>query len=138
MIRLVLINNASGWTDAKVGDIRDVHLYPGPEMPSLEPNRAVVCGEFGGLGFIVPEHHWKVKFKWGYRKFPDSTELQNFYEQLMQKLTQFISQGLSAAVYTQLTDVEGEVNGYLTYDREVMKMPAEWLADIHCKFYHTC
>jgi beta-galactosidase/beta-glucuronidase len=130
-----LINNASGWTDAKVGDIHDIHVYPGPAIPPLEPNRAAVCGEFGGLGYEVPDHLWKIKFKWGYRKYSDADLLQQSYDQLMQKLTAFISQGLSAAVYTQITDVEGEINGLLTYDREVLKMPMDWLAEKHNSLY---
>jgi beta-galactosidase/beta-glucuronidase len=130
-----LINNASGWVDFKVGHVHDIHVYPGPGMPALENNRAAVNGEFGGLGYIVPDHNWKTKLKWAYRKYKNLQELSDNYEKLMIRLQKLIKEGLSAAVYTQITDVEGEVNGLLTYDREVFKIEPKLLKKWHNLLY---
>ena len=70
-----LVNNASGWTDKKVGDVYDIHVYPGPKMPELDKNRAVVIGEFGGLGLPVEGHLWQQKKNWGYRSYKDQAAL---------------------------------------------------------------
>lgn len=122
-----LVNNASGWTDHGVGDVVDMHNYPGPGMPDLEENRAAVLGEFGGLGLPVSGHTWQDEANWGYRSYETPEALTDAYLNLLKKLHRLIGQGLAAAVYTQTTDVEIEVNGLLTYDREVMKLPLETL-----------
>ncbi|MBN2270731.1 MAG: beta galactosidase jelly roll domain-containing protein, partial [Sedimentisphaerales bacterium] len=62
-----LVNNASGWTDRKAGDVHDIHSYPGPAAPPNEENRAAVLGEFGGLGLPVKDHTWQAEKNWGYR-----------------------------------------------------------------------
>jgi hypothetical protein len=117
-----LINNASGWVDKKVGDLNDIHVYPGPACPDPDPNRAVVLGEFGGLGLTVKGHTW-TKEAWGYREMKDREELTARYCNLLRKAYELErSQGLSAIVYTQTTDVETECNGLFTYDREIMKL----------------
>jgi hypothetical protein len=123
-----LVNNASGWTDKKVGDVSDVHSYPGPGMPALEPNRAAVLGEFGGLGLPLAGHTWVGKNNWGYVSFPDTVALGKAYADLMHQLKFMIADGLSAAVYTQTTDVEVEVNGLMTYDRALVKLPGSGIA----------
>lgn len=121
-----LVDNASGWTDRKVGDVNDMHKYPGPGSPDPEPNRAVVLGEFGGLGLPVRGHTWQAEKNWGYRSFTNSEALADAYVDLISKLFPLIaSKGLSAAVYTQTTDVEVEVNGLMTYDRALVKMDLE-------------
>lgn len=120
-----LINNASGWHDKGVGDICDCHHYPSPKFPENVRNRAPVCGEFGGLGLKVEDHMWKKMFKWSYKKSPDALELTEKYAELIKKLKELKNLGLTAAVYTQTTDVEGEVNGLLTYDREIIKIGIE-------------
>lgn len=117
-----LVNNASGWTDKKVGDVSDVHSYPGPGMPALEPNRAAVLGEFGGLGLPLAGHTWLPKDNWGYKSYADERALSTAYADLMHQLKFLIDDGLSAAVYTQTTDVEIEVNGLMTYDRSIIKL----------------
>ncbi len=117
-----LVNSASGWTDRGVGDVHDVHVYPGPGMPKVESTRAAVLGEFGGLGLPVAGHTWQQKENWGYRSFTDSDALQLAYAELLTDLRLLIPQGLCAAVYTQTTDVEIEVNGLLTYDRALVKV----------------
>ena len=120
-----LVNNASGWTDRKVGDVSDVHSYPGPALPTLEPTRAAVLGEFGGLGLPVTDHTWIDRNNWGYRSYPDTVALGAAYQDLTHQLRFLIADGLAAAIYTQTTDVEIEVNGLMTYDRAVIKLPAD-------------
>jgi hypothetical protein len=123
-----LVNNASGWTDRKVGDVIDVHSYPGPGWAKPEESRASVLGEFGGLGLAVDGHTWTQK-TWGYRGTKDSEELTNSYCRLLRRVWQGKeSPGLSAAVYTQTTDVETECNGLMTYDRAVVKVDAKKVA----------
>lgn len=115
-----LVNNASGWTDNKVGDVIDVHTYPDPKTPPREEARACVVGEFGGLGLPVPDHMWK-KDHWGYQAMKDADHLTRRYESLLKASYDQREQGLCAVVYTQITDVEVEANGLYTYDRRVLK-----------------
>jgi hypothetical protein len=117
-----LVNCASGWTDTGVGDVHDVHDYPGPGMAPVESKRASVLGEFGGLGLPLPGHTWVEKNNWGYVSFKDQKELTDAYTGLIDRLPILIAQGLCAAVYTQTTDCEIECNGWLTYDRAVWKI----------------
>jgi len=120
-----LVNNSSGWTDKGVGDVSDVHSYPAPIRPPLEDKRAAVLGEFGGLGLPLEGHTWIEKGNWGYRTYKTQEELGQAYRDLMHQLRILVGEGLSAAIYTQTTDVEIEVNGMLTYDRAVVKLPAD-------------
>lgn len=124
-----LVDSASGWTDRGAGDVHDLHSYPGPGSPEPEANRAAVLGEFGGLGLPVEGHTWQAKKNWGYRSFPDRPALTKAYLDLIDHLEPLTAKpGLSAAVYTQTTDVETEVNGLMTYDRELIKPDAEKMA----------
>jgi beta-galactosidase/beta-glucuronidase len=124
-----LVDNTSGWSDRGVGDVHDVHQYPGPGAPEPEANRASVLGEFGGLGLPVPGHTWQTEKNWGYRSFTNAEALTTAYLDLVAKLFPLIeAKGLSAAVYTQTTDVEGEVNGLMTYDRALVKMNLDKVA----------
>ncbi|MDN5201904.1 chitobiase/beta-hexosaminidase C-terminal domain-containing protein [Fulvivirgaceae bacterium BMA10] len=117
-----LVNNASGWTDRGVGDVNDMHHYPDPSSPEPEENRAIVLGEFGGLGLFTDGHMWQTD-NWGYRNLASEEELITKYEQYYDRVWSLMNEtGLSASVYTQITDVEGEANGLLTYDREVLKV----------------
>jgi hypothetical protein len=117
-----LVDNTSGWADREVGDVNDMHKYPGPGSPTPEPNRAAVLGEFGGLGFKVDGHTWAGK-TWGYQGMSSIDKLTRQYVKLMTGVWELKkSPGLSAAVYTQTTDVEYEGNGLLTYDRAIVKM----------------
>ena len=126
-----LVDNASGWTDTGAGDVADMHLYPGPGSPAPEKNRSAVLGEFGGLGFAVPGHTWQ-KEHWGYRNMKDLGEYALNYERLYDRLWELkAGSGLSAAVYTQISDVETEVNGLMTYDREALKIDPAKALDIH-------
>lgn len=131
-----LVNNASGWTDRNVGDVHDIHVYPGPSSPQPTNIRAAVLGEFGGLGLPMEGHTWQGKENWGYRSFTDQPSLTAAYLDLVEHLRPLIgSPGLSAAVYTQTTDVETEVNGLMTYDRKVMKIPVDVAARAHKSLY---
>jgi hypothetical protein len=125
-----LVDCASGWSDRKVGDVYDIHVYPGPGAPEPEPTRAAFLGEFGGLSLPVEGHTWSNK-TWGYQGTNSKEELTRKYEKLWQRVWQLKSKpGLSGAVYTQLTDVETEANGLLTYDRAVVKVDLERAAAV--------
>jgi len=133
-----LLNTASGGNYFPVGHILDIHNYPEPAMPLAEifgSKHALVLGEFGGLGLPLDGHTWQQK-NWGYQSFGRADSLLKRYEGFITKLEGFVKSGLSAAVYTQTTDVEGEVNGLMTYDRKVFKMPVERLKQIHARLYN--
>ncbi len=130
-----LVNSASGWTDRGVGDVHDIHVYPGPGIPPLSRERAAVLGEFGGLGLPLEGHTWQGKDNWGYRSFTTREALNDSYAQLMSRLRLLVGQGLSAAVYTQTTDVEIEVNGIMTYDRALVKLDEDRVMEAHRKLY---
>jgi len=131
-----LVNKASGWLDTgdAGSDVYDIHTYEEtPRAPAHQSQRAIVLGEFGGIGLPVEGHLWfPEKRNWGYQTAKDQADFQARYQR---KYDEVIRQAreldLSAAVYTQTTDVEGEVNGLLTYDREVSKLPIETFARIH-------
>ena len=98
-----------------------MHNYPGPGMPAVEPTRVAVLGEFGGLGRPVKDHLWQDAGAWGYVSFKTAAEATDAYVGLLTKMRPLIGKGLSAAVYTQTSDVEVEVNGMMTYDRAQIK-----------------
>jgi beta-galactosidase/beta-glucuronidase len=133
-----LVNCASGWTDRGVGDVHDIHVYPGPGTTKPEEHRAAVLGEFGGLGLPLEGHTWQSTKNWGYRQFKTRDEVTKAYLSLMDHLQPEIADpGMSAAVYTQTTDVETEVNGLMTYDREIVKPDEEQLAAAHRKLFEA-
>jgi hypothetical protein len=125
-----LINSASGGNFHEVGHILDLHNYPGPVMAKPEvfgSKQALVLGEYGGLGLPLEGHTWLNKDNWGYRTFANADTLFSTFKSYQRQMVPFIIRGLSAAIYTQTTDVEIETNGLMTYDRKVMKIPAEKL-----------
>ena len=130
-----LVDNASGWTDRSVGDVHDIHAYPGPAKPPNELNRAAVLGEFGGFGLPMEGHTLYDEKNWGYISYKTGDELTIAYRDLLNKLHPLIGQGLSAAVYTQTTDVEIEINGLMTYDRAIVKMDADKVVAANRKLY---
>jgi hypothetical protein len=132
-----LLGGPSGGNYFAVGDTRDYHKYPGPEMPPSDPERALILGEFGGLGIPMQGHLWQSDKNWGYLTLQKPKELQEAYLDLMEKLKPLIKQGLAGAIYTQTTDVEGEVNGMLTYDRKIMKIKSKKLKKAHEELYET-
>lgn len=117
-----LINPASGGNHFTTGDILDLHNYPGPDMFLYDGQRVTVLGEYGGIGLPLEGHLWKSDNNWGYVKFKNSDEVTAEYIKYAKQLKAMAKSGFSAAVYTQTTDVEGEVNGFMTYDRKVDKM----------------
>lgn len=117
-----LVNPASGGNHRPCGDILDLHNYPGPAMFLFDPIRVNVLGEYGGIGLAVEDHLWWNKRNWGYIQFKNSDEVTAEYVKYAKQLKDFVKKGFSAAVYTQTTDVEGEVNGLMTYDRKVIKI----------------
>lgn len=133
-----LINPASGWLDVGVGRVKDIHRYPGPALPEGEADRVAVLGEFGGQALAVEDHLWVNDLEKAPTHFKTSNTraaLQTEYAALIRDLEPLIKQGLSAAVYTQTTDVESEVNGLMTYDREILKIPTDTLRALHEPLY---
>jgi len=129
-----LIDHASGWFDQGGPDFKSLHIY-GKNLSKKAPKkRAVLLSEFGGYSLKLLGHIWDEDAEYGYRKFGTSEALTNLYIELLEnELAPWIKNGLSGAIYTQTTDVEGEVNGYITYDRAVMKMDSDRITAIHKK-----
>lgn len=117
-----LVNPASGGNHRACGDILDLHNYPGPNMFLYDPQRVTVLGEYGGIGLPLENHLWWNKRNWGYVQFKNSDEVTAEYVKYADDLKGMVDRGFSAAVYTQTTDVEGEVNGLMTYDRKEIKI----------------
>jgi hypothetical protein len=133
-----LVVPTSGWHDFPVGDIHDVHKYPGPIAPRPEPTRAAVLGEFGGLRLPIPGHLWVISEKnWGYKNFHGRDDLTAAYVDLIGKLRPLVEAPLSAAVYTQTTDIETEINGLMTYDRELIKMDADKVRQANASLFQA-
>ena len=117
-----LVNPASGGNHRACGDILDLHNYPGPSMFLYDPQRVTVLGEYGGIGLPLENHLWWNKRNWGYVQFKNRDEVTAEYVKYANELKGMVDRGFSAAVYTQTTDVEGEVNGLMTYDRKEIKI----------------
>jgi len=131
-----IVDGPSGWIDRGGGELRDYHLY-GDRIDKTFPAenaRALVIGEFGGLGYVDAAHAMK-KDAWSYSNFKTQGALSEAYRKLIDKIRDLKEKGFSAAVYTQLTDVETEVNGIITYDRFVLKMKAGELKSLHQVLY---
>jgi beta-galactosidase/beta-glucuronidase len=126
-----LVNPASGGNFYQTGDLLDLHNYPGPEMYLFDAERATVLGEYGGIGMPLPDHLWQTDKNWGYIQFQNSKEVTDEYIKYANQLKKMIKTGFSAAVYTQTTDVEGEVNGLITYDRKVIKVEEKRIKEIN-------
>ena len=125
------IDHASGWHDQGIGDIKSLHVYFDEYRYSPDKQgRCVVLSEFGGYALAVEGHVSDVK-PFGYKKYKSSNELRRGITLLYDgQIRPAVKKGLSAAVYTQLTDVEGELNGLVTYDRRELKVPAESMRSI--------
>lgn len=118
-----LVNSASGGNHfVGVGDILDLHNYPEPKMYLFDESRANVLGEYGGIGLAIKNHLWQPDRNWGYVQYKTSKEATDQYVNFATELYKRISSGFSAAIYTQTTDVEIEVNGLMTYDRKMIKL----------------
>ncbi|MEU1894214.1 PA14 domain-containing protein [Streptomyces pristinaespiralis] len=124
-----LVNGASGWNDTGNGDIADAHGYPSPQLPGPDGERALVSGEYGGLGLAVPGHSWPVRHTY---VGVDRETYTDRYLALLEEIEQLAAcRASNGAVYTQITDLEGELNGLLTYDRKVMKADVKRLRAAH-------
>ncbi len=131
-----LINSASGGNHRYCGDILDSHSYPRPHMLLRSDGRQIdVVGEYGGIGYAVEGHTWNKEGNWGYKGLCENGDavLEKYRHYALDYLLPSISDGIAGAVYTQTTDVEAEVNGIMTYDREVVKMNEEALREINQK-----
>ena len=127
-----LINYASGGNFVKCsGDIIDLHNYPHPEMYLYDKDYVNILGEYGGIGWPVEGHLWQPDRNWGYVQFKSADEVLDTYEKYADMLIGLIDDGFAAAIYTQTTDVEIEVNGLMTYDRKVMKLDLDRLSRIN-------
>jgi hypothetical protein len=127
------VDHASGWFDQGGGDFRSIHTYFKSLKPEiLDAERGVILSEFGGYALKLEHHTWNPDTEFGYRKFNSKETLTEAYIDLLDsQLKPWIEMGLSGAVYTQTTDVEIEINGYLTYDRGVVKMDLERITEAH-------
>ena len=129
-----LINYASGGNFVHCsGDILDLHNYPHPEMYLYDREYINVLGEYGGIGWPVEGHLWQPDRNWGYVQFKSADEVLDTYEKYAEMLIDLIDDGFAGAIYTQITDVEIEVNGLMTYDRKVLKLDQERLHAINTK-----
>jgi tetratricopeptide (TPR) repeat protein len=111
-------------------DMTDIHSYPQPMQSKKETGKAQICGEFGGVGVSVPGHEWNDLQGWGYVQATPK-DLIAKYTTMTNRLMQLKDEGLSGSIYTQPFDVEGEENGLMTYDREIIKMPIQTIRDIN-------
>ena len=133
-----LVNSASGGNHFPgVGDILDLHHYPQPEMYLYDTKRVTVLGEYGGIGMPVEGHLWTPDRNWGYIKFASPAEVTAEYVKYARQLQEMIARGFSAAVYTQTTDVEIEVNGLMTYDRRFDKVDIARIREINQQVINT-
>lgn len=126
-----LVNPASGGNHYACGDMLDLHNYPAPDMYLYDGARANVLGEYGGIGLVLKEHLWEPNRNWGYVQFNSSKEATDEYVKYAGMLYDMIARGFSAAVYTQTTDVEIEVNGLMTYDRKVIKLEENRIREVN-------
>lgn len=132
-----LVNPASGGNFYACGDILDLHHYPEPKMVLYDPTRATVLGEYGGIGRKVEGHTWVKDQGWGYVEFDSEKQVTDKYVEYATQLYNMVTQGFSAAVYTQTTDCETELNGLMTYDRALVKLDSKRLLEINRKISHA-
>lgn len=130
--RLINMSSGGNW-EPDCGDVMDNHHYPYPAMYLWEPKMATVLGEYGGIGLPLEGHLWQTDRNWGYVQYKNGDEVLKEYAKFADQLILLVKQGVCGAVYTQTTDVEGEVNGLMTYDRKVVKMNEEKLREINTK-----
>jgi beta-galactosidase/beta-glucuronidase len=129
-----IINSVSGWLDQHCGDVNDWHDYAEvPRLPQTDPGRALLLGEYGGIGWPIDEHLWDPDMRnWGYQTYASQDEVEAAYSEKTRGVIEMFQQrSVSGAIYTQTSDVEGEVNGLLTYDRKVEKLDRAFLKQVH-------
>ena len=125
------VDHASGWHDQGIGETKSLHVYFRPYV--FKPDRrgrAVILTEFGGYNCLVPGHSFNDR-DFGYKRLGDADKLRSALKELYsQQIAPAYEQGLAAAIYTQVSDVEDELNGLITYDRQVVKIPPETVRNI--------
>ena len=133
-----LYDHASGWHDQGISDVKSMHVYfKNVEMPKAKAikDRAVILSEFGGLVLPIENHYQKGKKT--YKSFKNKEEWLKAYSEMIDKdVIKNISKGLSAIIYTQFSDVEDECNGFVTFDREVVKVNPEDIKKINDKIHY--
>ncbi|MCQ2483795.1 MAG: glycoside hydrolase family 2 [Clostridia bacterium] len=128
------VDHASGWHDQGGPDFKSVHQYILPVTMPKSDGRPFVLSEFGGYSRIIENHVWNRQKSFGYVMFKTKDKLTAAYKKLFEKqIIPKIEKGLSATVYTQVSDVEFEVNGIYTYDRELLKLNAETVKEINSR-----
>ncbi len=128
------VDHASGWYDQKGCDFRSIHKYILPFIMPKYDGRPIVLSEFGGYSQKIKGHVWNWEKSFGYQMYANKVALTNAYKALHEKqIIPNIKKGLSATVYTQVSDVEFEVNGILSYDRELVKLDEDVLREINSK-----
>lgn len=129
-----LVDHASGWYDHGAGDFNSMHKYVVPILGRKNDGRIFAVTEFGGYSRIVSDHTWDEKKSFGYMMYKTKWDLTKAYKKLYERqIIPLIDKGLSATVYTQVSDVENEVNGILTYDREHIKIDEDVIIEINKK-----
>lgn len=128
------VDHASGWYDQGAGDVSSEHRYILRVYSPKRDNRVFALTEFGGYSRVVDEHTWDKTKSFGYVMYKDSEKLSSAFLSLHTKqIFPLLSKGLSATIYTQVSDVENEVNGIFTYDREVVKLDEKTVKDVNAQ-----
>jgi hypothetical protein len=133
----LLVNLFNGGNHYHMGDMIDLHNYPGSDVYLFDTKRANIFGEYGGIGLLLRDHLWQTDKNWGYTQYKSSKEATDEYIRYAEAVKGFIKRGFSAAVYIQTTDVEGEVNGLMTYDRKVVKLEKSRLRQINLEICNS-
>ncbi len=129
-----IVDHASGWYDQKGADLRSQHIYIRKVRAAKYDGRPYVLSEYGGYSHTIDGHVWNKSKSFGYQMYKSKDTLSNAYKKLHEKqIIPLIKKGLSATVYTQVSDVEFEVNGLLSYDRELVKVDEQMAIDINAK-----
>lgn len=132
-----LVNPASGGNHYPVGDMLDLHNYPNPSLYLYDASRPTVLGEYGGIGMPVEGHVWETGRNWGYIQFKSAGEVTDQYVKYADDFLKLVKAGFSAGVYTQITDVESEVNGLMSYDRKVIKVDERRISEANKKLCNS-
>ncbi len=132
-----LVIPASGGNHFRTGDMLAIHHYPNPRLYLYDAERPTVLSEFGGIGLALEGHLWEPERNWGYIRFSSKQEVTEQYLEYAGELIRLINAGISGAVYTQITDVEIEVNGLMTYDRKRLKVDGDRIRQINIDIRST-
>ena len=129
-----IVDHASGWYDQMGPELRSIHRYIWPVTVPKYDGRPFVLSEYGGYSQIYPDHVWNLKKSFGYQMYKNKESLTKAYVKLHEnQVIPAVKKGLSATVYTQVSDVEFEVNGLLTYDRELVKLDEDAVKAVNAK-----